>query len=68
MLLLTTSCHNQNSSEFESAFDYSEEEIQEIQEAIQSINERRTEFVKALIESLNAPGLPLMCEKAYFNS
>ena len=47
---------------------YTEEEMQEINEATENIGKRRTEFLKILVNALNAPELPIMCEKAYFNS
>ncbi|MDU5081210.1 hypothetical protein [uncultured Tissierella sp.] len=69
LLILLTSCSSENDEfTFDIANEYTEEELQEIKEAVESINERRNEFVKIIGEALNVPELPIMSEKVYFNS
>ena len=69
LLILLTSCSSENDEfTFDIANEYTEEELQEIKEAVENINERRNEFVKIIGEALNVPELPIMCGKVYFNS
>lgn len=72
MSILLTSCTSANDEstvEYISVADqYTEEELEEVKKAIESIDGRRIEFTKAIKEALNKPELPIMCEDVYFSS
>ncbi len=40
----------------------------DLKEFTESVDKKRNEFVNTIGEALNAPELPIMCEKVYFNS
>ncbi len=67
ILVFLIGCSKKQTKSFEIS-KITDEEIQKYNEAIESINKRRNEFVNVVGEALNAPNLPIMCESVYFNS